>query len=196
MTREKVKQMNLESLAEAKEKGLKVTIKEGNEYAVPYADLITDMNLTGQAYAIIDEQIPFYQMALHGMKDFTGEAINLAGDCVSSLLECAEYGTGLNFTFIAENTKILLESYYSCYTSACYEYWKDQALSMILRYQEEMRGLNSQRIAHHERIADEVTMTTYEDGTEVYVNYGSNDFRKGTVQVPARDYLVKRGNEK
>lgn len=196
VTREKVKQMNLESLAEAKEKGLKVTIKEGNEYAVPYADLITDMNLTGQAYAIIDEQIPFYQMALHGMKDFTGEAINLAGDCVSSLLECAEYGTGLNFTFIAENTKILLESYYSCYTSAGYEYWKDQALSMILRYQEEMRGLNSQRIAHHERIADEVTMTTYEDGTEVYVNYGSNDFRKGTVQVPARDYLVKRGNEK
>ena len=67
---------------------------------------------------------------------------------------------------------------------------------MIRRYQEEMRGLNRQRMVHHERIADGVTLTTYEDGTEVYVNYGSTNFRKGTVQVPARDYLVKRGNEK
>ena len=196
VTREQVAKMNIETLKKAREAGLKTTIKEGNEYAVPYADLITDMNLTGQAYAIIDERIPFYQIALHGMKDFTGQSINLNGDYVTAMLECAEYGTGLNFTFMAENTKVLLDSVYSCYTSAGYEYWKEQIIPMILKYQEDMRGLNQQKIIDHELLSEEVSMTTYEDGTKVYVNFGKEGYRKGSVQIPARDYVVERGNGK
>jgi len=195
MTREMVLKQDVDILKEAAESGMRVTIKEGNDYAVPYADLVTDMNLTGQAYAIIDERIPFYQIAIHGTKDFTGEAINLSGDYKTKLLECAEYGAGLNFTFMAENTKILQDSTYSCYTSSGYDYWKEQAVEMILRYQDETRGLNRQRIAAHERLAEEVTLTTYADGTKVYVNYGSADYRQGTVSVPAREYLVERGKE-
>ena len=54
-TREMVKRMNTETLQEARTAGEKVMIRKGNDYALPYADLITDMNLTGQAYAIVDE---------------------------------------------------------------------------------------------------------------------------------------------
>jgi hypothetical protein len=154
------------------------------------------MNLTGQPYAIIDERIPFYQTALHGMKDFTGAAINLSGDFQTVLLECAEYGAGLNFTFMAENTKILQESDYSCYTSSGYEFWKKEVLEMITRYQTEMAGLNRQRITAHERLSEEVTRTTYEDGTEVYVNYSGSDYSAGGIKIPARDYAVKGGNLK
>ena len=32
-----------------------------------------------------------------------------------------------------------------------------------------------------------------EDGTTVYVNYGTADCQVGSVTVPARDYLVERG---
>lgn len=194
VTREMVKGLNIETMKEASAAGLKVMIKEGNDYAIPYADLITDMNLTGQPYAIIDERIPFYQIAIHGMKDYTGEAINLSGDYRTLLLECAEYGAGLNFTFMAEDTRVLRDSDYSNYTSSGYTFWKDQLIPMILRYQQETRGLNRLRITGHERLSEDVVVTTYEDGTKVYVNYGSTDFRKGTVKVPARDYLVKRGD--
>jgi hypothetical protein len=194
-TREQVMQMNIDTMKEAEAAGLRITIKEGNDYAMPYADLITDMNLTGQAYAILDERIPFYQIALHGMKDFTGEAINLSGDYQTLLLECAEYGAGLNFTFMAENTRVLQDSKYSCYTSSGYEYWKEQVIPMITRYQTEMAGLNRQRITNHERLAEEVTVTTYADGTKVYVNYGLRDYFQGGRQVPARDYVVERGSD-
>ena len=186
--------MNIEVMREAAEAGQKISIKEGNDYAVPYADLITDMNLTGQAYAIIDERIPFYQIALHGMKDYTGEAINLSGDYQTMLLECAEYGAGLNFTFMAEDTRVLKDSDYSCYTSSGYRYWKDQVIGMILRYQREMKGLNSQKITAHEKLTEEVYRTTYADGTRVYVNYGNTDYRIGNAVAPARDYWVERGS--
>lgn len=196
VTREQVKQMNVETLKEALAANLKVTIKEGNDYAVPYADLITDMNLSGNAYAITDARIPFYQIALHGIKNYTGEAINLAGDYQTALLECAEYGAGLNFTFMEADTMVLQDTAYSCYTAAGYERWKEQAIPMITRYQTEMAGLNTQSITGHEIIAENVTVTTYEDGTKVYVNYSGSDFDAGGVLVPARDYLVERGSGK
>lgn len=193
-TREQVKEMNVETLRDAFSKGMKICIKEGNNYAIPYADMITDMNLTGNAYAIIDRRIPFYQIALHGMKDYTGEAINLAGDYQTALLECAEYGAGLNFTFMKEDTSVLRDSLYSCYRAASYDRWKDILVPVILRYQQEMAGLNRQIIVDHDQLSEEVSVTTYADGTKVYVNYSNRDYRKNGVKIPARDYLVERGN--
>jgi len=186
--------MDTQTLEDAVSAGLKVIIKEGNAYSIPYADLITDMNLTGNAYALLDYSIPFYQIAIHGLKDYTGEALNLAGDPQTLLLESAEYGAGLNFTFMAESTRVVQETDYGEYTSSGYSFWKDRAVGMICRYQEEMKGLNRMRITGHERLDDNVTLTVYEDGTKVYVNYGKEDFRKGGINIPARDYLVERGN--
>ena len=193
VSREQAKQMNIETLKEAIQKGLKISIKEGNDYAVPYVNLITDMNLTGNSYAIIDERIPFYQIALHGAKNYTGPAINLAGDYMTSLLECAEYGAGLSYSFMKADTTIVQDSAYSCYLSAGYDRWKDQVIPQIKRYQTEMAGLNCQRIVGHERLAQDVTVTTYEDGTKVYVNYAASEYKADDVLVPARDYVVIKG---
>ena len=196
VTREEVLKMNVETLKEANAAGLHITVKAGNDYAVPYAELITDMNLTGNAYAIIDRKIPFYEIALHGMKDYTGEAINLAGDYQTALLESAEYGAGLNFTFMKEDTMILQDSQYSCYNSAAWDRWKEQLIPMITRYQTEMSGLNKQTITEHQYLTENVTVTGYQDGTRVYVNYGTQEWKGDGVTVPARDYLVERGSAK
>ena len=140
--------------------------------------------------------MPFYQIALHGLKNYTGEAINLAGDYRNALLESAEYGAGLNFTFMKADTNILQDSAYSCYTGGAYDRWKEEARQMILRYQEDMSGLNSLRITGHQFITNDVHVTTYEDGTNVYVNYGRTDYKKGSLRIPGRDYLVERGSAK
>ena len=193
VTREQVKAQDTQTLENAVAEGLKVIIKEGNAYAIPYADLITDMNLTGNAYALLDYSIPFYQIAIHGVKDYTGEALNLAGDPQTLLLESAEYGAGLNFTFMEKDTRVLKDTLFSCYTSSHYAPWKDEVIAMITRYQKEMSGLNRQAITDHERLSEDVAVTTYADGTKVYVNYSTRDYRAGSVTVPGRDYLVKRG---
>ena len=46
------------------------------------------------------------------------------------------------------------------------------------------------------QISADVSMTEYEDGTKVYVNYGTVEAKTGSVNIPARDYLVVRGNGK
>ncbi len=192
-TREETKALNIQTLKDAKANGQQVMIRMGNDYAVPFADIITDMDLTGTAYSIIDQAVPFYQIALHGMKDYTGDPINLAGDYLQEFLRCVEYGAGLNFTFMAEDAKVLQDTYHSNYFGSTYAAWAEDAAAMIERYQADMDGLNQQRIVSHEKLTAHVAVTGYEDGSKVYVNYGSEDYTVDGVNIPARDYAVERG---
>ncbi len=192
-TREDAKEMNIQSMQEAIAKGQNVMIRAGNDYAVPYAAIITDMDLSGTNYSIIDEMVPFYQIALHGMKDYTGEPINLSGDYLQEFLRCVEYGSGLNFTFMAEDAEVLQDTYHSNYFGSGYDYWAADAAEMISRYQKDMAGLNQQRIVSHDWASAQVAVVGYADGTKVYVNYGTEDFTADGVNVPARNYFVERG---
>ncbi len=193
-TREQVLQMNLETLAGARAAGEKVMLKRGYDYALPYADLITDMNLQGTDYSIIDRNVPFYQIAIHGSVDYTGQPINLTDDWETELLRCAEYGAGLNFTFMADETQELQDSLYSGYYGASWDAWRDTATAMITAYQKDMAGLNRARIVGHEEIAEGVTATTFEGGRRVLVNYTEQDCDAGGVTVPARSYRVTGGD--
>jgi len=189
-TREEVRQMNLDTIQQAKDAGQSVMVKEGFDFVLPYVDLVTDVDLVGTQYSIIDEMVPFYQIAIHGMVDYTGQPINLAADWQTELLNCAEYGAGLNFTFMEESGRILQETNYPGYYGACFDDWGEDAVRIINAYQQDMAGLNQQMIVSHQSINGNVSVTGYEDGTLVYVNYGMDDYEAGQHTVPARSYLV------
>jgi len=194
VTREEVKAMNIQSMKDAAAAGQKVMIRAGNDYALPYADLITDMDLAGARYSILDQSVPFYQIALHGLKDYTGESLTTTGDMTQELLHCAEYGSGLNFTFMAENTRVLQDTYHTTYFSTYYDSWAEEAAQMAAKFQQDMAGLNNQRIIAHEQLTEHLSMTGYEDGTKVYVNYSKYDAQHEGMTIPARSYIVERGN--
>lgn len=193
-TRQQVLQMNLDVLASARAAGEKVSLKLGYDYVLPYVDLITDMNLKGTEYSIIDEEVPFYQIAIHGAVDYTGQPINLAEDWQTELLRCAEYGAGLSFTFMAHDVQQIQDSLYSGYYGASYEAWSDSAIRAIADYQRDMAGLNRVRIVGHESPARGIAVTRYENGAQVLVNYTGQDYDADGVTVPARSYRVTGGD--
>ena len=188
-TREQVKALNIQTLRDARAAGERVMIKGGFDFTLPYADLVTDMDLEGNRYVLVEKYIPFYQIAIHGMTDYTGKALNLQGDYQTALLRSVEYGAGLNFSFMAEDASVTRETVYTGLYGTSFDSWEEEAKKAVLRYQEEAKGLNRQRIIGHEYLTGNVTVTTYEDGTKVYVNYGTEEYR-GEARVPARDYLI------
>lgn len=196
VTREQARDKNIEVMKKAAANGLRVSIKKGNDYAAAYADIITDMNLTGNDYAIIDAQTPFYQMVLHGIKDYTGASVNLSGDYMNEVLRCAEYGAGLSFSFMKADPAVVRESKYTDLFAASYDPWREDAIAIITRYQNEMRGLNTTRITDSVSLTSDLTVTVYEDGTKVFVNYGTDDYTADGIVVPARDYTVERSGDK
>jgi len=192
VTREASMEMQIKKLAEIKAAGTPITMSAGNEYVLPYATLLTDVNLIGKEYLLVDEKVPFYEIAIHGLVDYTGSAVNLSGDPVNAVLKCAETGAGLSFTFIAESSELLQGTEYMDFFGANYDSWKDMAKAYAVRYEKEMAGLNNQCITDYRILAKGVTATVYEDNTTVYVNKNATDYTDGTITIPAKDYLVER----
>ena len=113
----------------------------------------------------------------------------------TALLRCAEYGAGLNFTFMAGSGQLLQDSLYSGYFGANWSAWAEEAGALMEAYQRDMAGLNRAAIVGHEQPAPGIAVTAYEGGKRVLVNYTGADYSLGGVTVPARSYLVTGGDQ-
>ncbi len=193
VTRQESMEMQRQAMAKIKESGKGIMVSAGNDYSLEYADYITGMDLTGGRFNIIDYQVPFYAMAIHGLVDYSGDYINLSQDYTETVLKSAETGAGLSFAFMKESASALQETNYTRYFGADYDEWKELATEIYTRYEKELGTCFGQYIEKHEKLADGVFATTYEDGTKVYVNYNEVPYDKSGVKIPARDYVVERG---
>ncbi|MCQ2575854.1 MAG: DUF5696 domain-containing protein [Treponema sp.] len=192
-SRAAAKNQSLEKMQAAKDNNLGIMINAGNAYALEKADFITNMTLHGNSYAIIDEIIPFYQIALHGYKNFTGSSLNLAYENDQLVLEAAESGAGLYFTFMNESEKKIQETSFTEYYSANFDSWKDRLESIYKRYNSEVGKVSNSLIWDFKHLDDSVTVTSFDNGYDIYVNFGYVDFTTDSgIVIPAREYKVQK----
>ncbi len=192
-SREAVKDLQEAHLKETNDSGMNIMINMGNDYAVPYSKIVTNMDLRGNSYTILDSCIPFYQIAVHGHVNYTGEPINICGNTQDAILYAAEYGAGLSFTFMKESAFALQKTLYTQYYGSDYAAWHDNMMEIYTRFNKELGHVYNQEMVDHVNFTPELCCTTYEDGTKVYVNYSySEGVTADGVSVPARDYLVIR----
>lgn len=192
-SRQAVLNKQVQQLEALDDSGLKIMVNKGFDYVLPYSDIITNMELQGSEYTILDEYIPFYQIAIHGYVNYTGKPLNLADEYQDELLRSAEYGAGLQFTLMEESVFTLQKTLYTEYFGAEYDAWHDRMMEIYNRYNTELGHIFGQEITGHEVLGENLACTTYADGTSVYVNYGyENAAAPSGVTVPARDYKVVR----
>lgn len=191
VTREQAKKDQTQQLADLSNQ-TKIMINMGNDYAVPYSDMIINMDLKGSEYGIIDEYYPMYQMAIHGYRNYTGESMNIAADPQTELLYAAEYGAGLSFTIIKESPFALQKTLYTEYFGASYDTWHDKMVEIYQRYNKELGHTFKQEMTGYVSFEPGVSCTMYADGTKVYVNYNQTAKQADGRTIPAKDYLVVR----
>lgn len=191
-TREAVMAKQSQTLKETDDAGSKIMINMGNDYAMPYADMVTNMDLSGSEYTILDSCVPFYQLALHGYVNYTGDPLNICGDEQDELLRSVEYGAGLSYTIMNESAFALQKTLYTEYYGAAYDSVHTKIKDVYNRYNKELGHTFNQEMTGHELLTSDVSCTTYADGTKVFVNYGYDDCEIDGVTVPARDYLVQK----
>lgn len=189
-SREAVLKLQEERFKAINDSGQRIMVNQGNDYAVPYASMVTNMDLRGNDYTILDECVPFYQLAIHGYVEYTGLPLNICGNDTEELLHCAEYGAGLQFTIMKESSFTLQKTLYTQYYGSDYDAWHDRMLDIYTRYNNELGHVYNQEMTGHRNINETLSCTEYADGTKVYVNYDYAEAQADGQTIPARDYLV------
>ena len=92
-----------------------------NAYAIPYADHIMNVPLTSSRFDIFNEDIPFYQMVLHGLVPYSSTAINGTSDHNRLLLTAAATGSYLNYDMLYEDASELKDTEFDIYFYANYD---------------------------------------------------------------------------
>ena len=191
-SRENVRKLHMELLKKYNDEGKYTVVEAGNEYAIPYVDMVVDMDLSGSNYTIIDYNIPFLELAIHGYVNYTGESLNICGDQGEELLYSAAYGAGLSFTVMKESAFAIQDTLYTHFYGCDYDKWSHNMIDIYTRYNKELGHIFNQKMTDHKYLAPGVSVTTYADGTKVYVNFNYAGYNEGGVSIPARDYKVVR----
>lgn len=183
-------------LQQLNEDGKRLMVSGGNDYAAVMADFIVNMDLVGDSFDIVDRQVPFYQIALHGLVSYAGEPLNNAGNYRQSLLKAVETGAGLSFRFAETDYQELKNNRYTyqdALFSSVYADWATEVEALYTRLDQELGHTVQLQIKDHYYVTDDVTCTVYADGTKVYVNYGIEDAVAEGVKVAAEDWTVAKG---
>ncbi len=180
-----------ESYATLTDSGLVMLADTANAYALPYVSEITNVPLTSSQFDIFDEDIPFYQMVLHGVIPYASTAVNAAATPNTAILQAVASGSSLHYDMIGEESSTLkdtrLESLY--YASA--DTWLDAAAGAYQFSADVLTGVGDAYIVDYV-VDGDVIETTYDDGTVITVDLDAETATRDGVTYVLADYLAER----
>jgi len=163
--------INKEQIKNIKENDLEIISNLGNAYTLENLHHIKNIPLTTSGFKSVDQDIPFYQIALHGLIDFTGEPLNLTSDYEKACLQYIEVGAAPYFKVAHDPAEWLKETLFSDFYSINFNNWQDKIVDYYHTSNKILSEVRNQRIINHAKLENGVFQTTYENGIKIKVNY-------------------------
>ena len=158
-------------------------IDTGNIYSVKNADVISRLAVspvaTAESSAYVG--IPFMQMMLHGITEYSAVGLNSAYDIKTAFLKEVEYGCLPSADwYCTKFTEELDGKFY-------YDSNINDIVSYYTKANEVLGDIRAERMTAHYKEQDGVYCTEYDNSTKVYVNYTSTDVVINGIKIPAMD---------
>lgn len=127
--------------------------------------------------------VPFVQMILHGICDYSGTPINYADNGREAFLKAVEYGAVPSFELVYREKKDGSDEKIN------YSRQMNDMAKFYEEANETLADLRDNRIKSHYGVAEGVYCTEYSTGSMIYVNYTEADFTVNGVKVPSMDFV-------
>ena len=167
-----------------------IMVNEGFAFTFPYVDKIANVPMESSNYRIAGESVPFLQMVLHGSKTLYGEPANLSVNQKNYILKSIEYGVNLSYQLTYKESSVLKNTEITTNYSSGYEEWKREILSAYQKVNGALAQVQDAFIIKHDKVAENVTCTEYDNGVKIFVNYNDVAVSLEEGMVSARDYLA------
>lgn len=168
-------------------------VSGGNGYSLTYADDLINVPIGGSKFFLIDQNIPLYQMILHGSMDYACRVINYNDDIDSAnlVLNLIEYGTSPHFLFTWDSANEMKYTGLMKNYSTEYGLWKEEAVAMYEKVNTALRKVSGEVILSHEILANGVRKVTYSNGIVFYINYSPQEVTAEGIMIPAKNYEME-----
>lgn len=194
-TSQETKGVWTELLQQLKTAGNQLVTEGGNQYVLEYADYVKGIPTEDQAYRFSSKSVPFYQLVVHGMVGYTGEAGNLTGNLEKTKLKWVEYGYLPYFELTYDGSEELMYTGYNELFTSEYANWKADVAQIYDELNKAVGFLSGVKMVRHECLETDFYCVTYADGTKIYVNYAEGMKTAGDVLVAPMSYSIVKGEK-
>jgi hypothetical protein len=193
INRQEAKQIvikQLELLANTKEN---IMVKGGNSYSWGYVTDIQGAPSRHNPFYIVDQEVPFYQMVIHGFIDYTGSAINLSGgyDKQDVILRMIEFGSSPYFILSYQDSSEIKYSGLNSLYSTQYKLWLQEAVDIYNAVNRVLKHVANSAITEHKVLNPGVKKIVYDNGCTIYINTNNNEVNVDGVVIPPKDYVLE-----
>jgi len=174
-----------------------VIMRNPNVYGLSYLTAITDFPTYGTNYQIVERSVPFAQLVLSGLVDYSAKSFNLDDryDFSWHKMKAIETASNISLTWSYEPTIKLTNTEYSHYYSTYYQNWLVKAVE--LQTEMAQSGVYKTYLVKHESLneAGTVTKSSYANGMEIVFNYSLSPYTYGFQTILAQNYQVVKGGQ-
>ena len=161
-------------------------IDTGNFYAIKNANVVSNIPVSPLAYKESSAYvgIPFVQMILHGIMEYSISPINVASDMKTAFLKSIEYGCLPSVQWYCSEYDETLDKTYHFNSNI------NEIVAFYTQSDEALKELRNSRITSHTIVQNGVYCTEYDNSVKVYINYNDHEVTINGVIVNAKDCVT------
>ena len=190
--REEALDIVLGQLDVLKTTGKKLMTSAANAYSFGYSSDIINVPMGDNSYAIVDDNIPLYQMILHGCVPYATDLLNFddSEDMTLTVLRMIETGSAPHYVFTEEASSKMKNTGMNRFYATTFDVWKEEAVTIYHQVNEALKYVSGAEIIGHE-ICDDVRKVTYSNGVVIYINYSDEAQSMDGKTFPAMSYEME-----
>ncbi len=154
----------------------KIIANTANVYTFPYLSHIKNVPLKSSGYDIFDDDIPFYQIVIHGIIPYSSKPVNGSPDTEDFIFQSIACGSCLSFNMIYENTSILQNTRLDKYYYANYYGWIDTAVSEFKFASDILENVSNCFIDKYS-VSENIITAVYSDGTVIKTDMNNKNVK-------------------
>lgn len=169
--------------------GTKLILEKPFDIYLPYAKAITSMPIESSKYVFTDEEVPFFSIVYNGILPMYSSYGNFMANQDMYRLKLVEQGIWPSFLLTNEDPSLLINTNSSHLYSSKYEYYQSTIIDYYKEFSEIAASHKGALVENFEKHGD-VSITTYDNGVKVYVNYSNVDVTLDGLVVGAMSAKV------
>lgn len=194
--REQAKNIVIDQFKTLEDTKKQLMVSGGNLYSLQFADDIIDMPLQCNDYFIVDREVPFYQMVVHGYISYAGSSINLNNDFLAEdvILQLIEFGAAPRYTFTQKSSNELKYTGLNMFYSTAFDTWNKDAAKIYNEVNNALKHVSNATMDGYEVLEPGVKKVTYSNGIVIYINQSQNAYEVDGSVLEAKSYKVEGVN--
>lgn len=173
--------------------GKNLMADDANDYTFGYVTDIINAPITHNEFYLVDENIPLYEMIIHGSINYATELLNFYDeeDMTDLVLNMIEYGAAPHYVFTWQESSKMKKTALNRYYATTYHVWKQEAVDIYGQVNEALKYVQGAQMTGHEIFDNGVRKISYSNGVTIYVNYNDQNVTAEGLEIPAGSYRLE-----